>query len=115
MATRTKTKVLDSDTDCCPSLRAAPLDEARAEQLARRFQALADPARLRLLSLIAAAPEAEICGCDLIEPLAKSQPTISHHLKVLSDAGLVTGERQGRWVWYRIVRDRVDELRDFLG
>jgi ArsR family transcriptional regulator len=114
MATRPKTTVLDDVADCCPSLRTAPLDEARAEQLARRFQALADPARLRVLSLIAAAPGAEICGCDLIEPLAKSQPTISHHLKVLAEAGLVTGTRRGRWVWYRIVRDRVDELRDFL-
>ena len=75
------------------------------------FSALADPVRLRVLSILAAAPDGEVCVCDFVEPLGKSQPTVSHHLKVLSDAGLVKGERRGKWVWYSLNRDRLAELR----
>ena len=89
-----------------------PLDEAEADDLARAFAALADPVRLRLLSLIADA--GEVCACDLLAPLGKSQPTVSHHTKVLADAGLITGEKRGRWVWWSLVPERVDELRDSL-
>jgi ArsR family transcriptional regulator len=99
-------------TACCPSVLAEPLDEARADDLARAFAALADPVRLRLLSLIADA--GEICSCDMLEPLGKSQPTVSHHTKVLSEAGLITGERQGRWVWWRVVPERLAALRAAL-
>jgi len=99
---------------CCGSVLAAPIDEARAAELARGFAALADPARLRAISLLAAAPSGEVCVCDFIEPLGKSQPTVSHHLKVLSDAGLVVGARRGRWVWYSLVPDRLAELRAAL-
>lgn len=99
--------------DCCPSVLAAPLDEAEAEALAGAFSALADPARLRLLSLVAAAPE--VCACELVEPLGRSQPTVSHHLKVLFEAGLVTREKRGTWVWYAVVPDRLAALRDVLG
>jgi len=81
-------------------------------QLDLAFAALADPIRLRLLSFIAAA--GEVCSCDLLVPLDRSQPTISHHTKVLADAGLITGEKRGRWVWWSVVPARVTELRDAL-
>lgn len=74
-------------------------DEAAA--LARQLGALADPIRLQVLSIIAKSPAGEVCACDFVEPLGKSQPTISHHLKVLSEAGLIDGDRRGRWIWYR--------------
>ena len=75
----------------------------------------ADPARLRLLSLLAASATAgEVCACDFVEPLGKSQPTVSHHLKVLTEAGLVTGDKRGRWVWYSLVPERLDALRRAL-
>lgn len=97
---------------CCPSLLGEPLAEDAAADLARTFAALADPVRLRLFSLIATAGEA--CACDLLEPLGKSQPTISHHTKALADAGLISGEKRGRWVWWTIVPERVAALRDAL-
>jgi ArsR family transcriptional regulator len=99
---------------CCPSVLAAPLDGAQAAELARGFAALADPARLRLISILADAPAGEVCVCEFVEPLGKSQPTVSHHLKVLGDAGLVQGERRGKWVWYSLVRERVAALRSAL-
>ncbi len=97
--------------ECCASVLAAPLDTTDAAQLANGFAALADPVRLRVLSILAAAPEGEVCVCDFVEPLAKSQPTVSHHLKVLSDAGLVQGDRRGKWVWYSLNREHLAELR----
>jgi len=107
--------VLDADLDidaCCPSVLAAPLDEAEAAVLAQAFAALADPVRLRLLSLVAAADE--VCSCELQAPLGKSQPTISHHTKALVDAGLIEGEKRGRWVYWRVVPARVEALRAAL-
>lgn len=97
---------------CCAPVLEAPLPEAGAAELAHAFAALADPVRLRLLSLIAAA--GEICSCDLLTPLDRSQPTVSHHTKVLADAGLITGEKRGRWIWWSIVPRRVADLRDAL-
>jgi ArsR family transcriptional regulator len=99
---------------CCAPLLAAPLDEGDAEELALAFKALADPVRLRLLSLIAAAPAGTACSCDLEEPVGKSQPTVSHHLAVLADAGLITKEKIGRWVNCTIVPDRLAQLRQVL-
>src|SRR5579884_1790661 len=99
---------------CCPSLLDAPLTERDAATLAKRFAALADPARLRLLSLIAAQADGEVCACELVEPLGKSQPTVSHHLKVLYEAGLVDREKRGTWVWYWVVRERLAALRSAL-
>jgi ArsR family transcriptional regulator len=90
----------------------APLRESQAGELADVFAALADPVRLRLLSLIAAG--GEVCACDLLAPLDRSQPTVSHHTKVLAEAGLITGEKRGRWVWWSIVPERVAELRNAL-
>ena len=100
------------NTSCCPSVLAAALDEADAAALAQAFAALADPVRLRLLSLVAAADE--VCSCNLTEPLGKAQPTVSHHTKVLAEAGLITGEKRGRWVWWRVVPERMAALRGAL-
>jgi ArsR family transcriptional regulator len=99
---------------CCPPLRSAPGTGADAEELAIGFKALADPVRLRLLSLIAAAPDGSACSCDLEEPVGKSQPTVSHHLSILADAGLITKEKAGRWVYCSVVPDRLAALRDAL-
>jgi ArsR family transcriptional regulator len=102
--------------DCCPTiLRHSPLTQAEAEQLAAAFRVVADPTRLRLLSLLAASPGGEACVCDLVEPLALSQPTVSHHLKVLYEAGLLGREKRGLWVYYRLIPDRLQGLRDALG
>ena len=100
--------------ECRPAVLAVPLAEDRAEALARDFSVLADPVRLRLLSLLVSAPSGEVCVCDLVEPLGRSQPTVSHHLKVLVDAGLVLGDKRGRWVWYRPVPERLAQLRRAL-
>ena len=102
---------VSDDASCCASVLSAPLDAADAAELAQGFSALADPVRLRVLSILADAPQGEVCVCDFVEPLGKSQPTVSHHLKVLSEAGLVEGERRGKWVWYSLNRDRLAELR----
>jgi ArsR family transcriptional regulator len=97
---------------CCASVLAAPLDEHEAVQLAHGFAALADPVRLRMLSMIAASDE--VCSCDLLEPLGKAQPTVSHHTKALADAGLIVGEKRGRWVFWRAVPERIGALRRSL-
>jgi ArsR family transcriptional regulator len=101
--------------ECCPPLLAAPLDAPAAVALAGGFKALADPVRLQLLSLIAAAPDGTACSCDLEEPVGKSQPTVSHHLSVLADAGLITKQKVGRWVNCTVVPERLAALRDALG
>lgn len=97
---------------CAPSVLVAEIDDEQAAEFAHAFAALADPVRLKLLNLIATA--GEVCSCDLLAPLERSQPTISHHTKVLSDAGLIVGEKRGRWVWWSVVPERVDALRDAL-
>lgn len=99
---------------CCPTVLSTPLTEDRATALARDFAVLADPVRLRLLSLIASVPAGEACVCELVEPLERTQPTVSHHLKILADAGLIEGEKRGRWVWYRPVPERLAQLRSAL-
>ena len=99
---------------CCQPLLAGALTEDEAEELAAAFKVLADPARLRLLSLVAAAPAGEACACDLTEPLGRTQPTVSHHLSVLVDAGLLTREKRGKWAWFRPVPERLAVLRDAL-
>ncbi|HPG15224.1 MAG TPA: metalloregulator ArsR/SmtB family transcription factor [Microthrixaceae bacterium] len=116
MATNTTPLTVRSDetAECCPALLAEPLDPTDAVELAAVFKALADPVRLQLLSLIAAAPNATACSCDLEEPVGKSQPTVSHHLSVLADAGLITKEKVGRWVNCTIVADRLAQVRAAL-
>jgi ArsR family transcriptional regulator len=101
--------------ECCPPLLNSPLGQAEAEQLASAFKVIADPTRLRLLSLLASKPDGEACVCDLVEPLGLSQPTISHHLKVLYEAGLLGRTRRGTWIYYRLIPERLHVLRDALG
>ena len=98
---------------CCAPVMAAPLDAAEATRLAGVFAALADPTRLRLLSLVAA--NGEVCSCDLEAPLGRSQPTISHHTKVLAEAGLLEGDKRGRWTWWRVVPEQLASVRTALG
>jgi ArsR family transcriptional regulator, arsenate/arsenite/antimonite-responsive transcriptional repressor len=98
---------------CCASIVEAPLGQTEARELARVLAALADPVRLRLLSIVAS--QDEVCSCDLEAPLGKSQPTISHHTKVLSEAGLILGEKRGRWMWWRVDRSRLATVRQALG
>jgi ArsR family transcriptional regulator len=98
----------------CPPLLQSAIDREQAEQLAASLRVLADPARLRLLSLIQAQPGSEACVCHLTAPLGLSQPTISHHLKVLLSAGLVTREQRGSWAYYRVVPDALGALRTLL-
>ena len=97
---------------CAPSVLVAEIDDDQAAELAHGFAALSDPVRLKLLNLIATA--GEVCSCDLLAPLARSQPTVSHHTKVLADAGLIVGEKRGRWVWWSVVPERVDALQAAL-
>jgi ArsR family transcriptional regulator, arsenate/arsenite/antimonite-responsive transcriptional repressor len=98
---------------CCSVLTHTPLSKAEAERTAPVLAALGDPVRLRLLSIVAA--EGEVCSCNLEGPLGKSQPTISHHTRILADAGLIVGERRGKWTWWQIVPERLEDLRRILG
>src|SRR5215218_4466006 len=95
---------------CCSPLAEAPLSVDESVQLATRLKALADPGRLRLVSLLMASEDQEACTCDLTEPLGLSQPTVSHHLKKLTEAGIVTGERRGVWTYYRVEPDALASL-----
>lgn len=99
---------------CCAPVLSEVITPGHAEELAAGFKVLADPIRLRLLSLIATSPEGEVCACDLVEPVGRSQPTVSHHLSILADAGLLSREQRGKWAWYRVVPERVTVLREAL-
>ena len=107
MPTAARTELPLADLPCCAPIAGAPLDADEAAELAQVLKALADPARLRLLSVIQAADSGETCQCDLTAPVGLSQPTVSHHLKVLHDAGLVTREKRGSWAYYRAVPARL--------
>ncbi len=100
---------------CCAPLLQEPLEAHDADQLAAALRVLADPARLRLLSLIQAQPDSEACVCHLTEPLGLSQPTVSHHLKVLVQAGLLAREQRGSWAYYRVLPEPLATIRDVLG
>ena len=108
-------KVAAPIVDCCASVLRGPLGQDEAERLAAALKVVADPTRLRLLSLLASHPGGEACVCDLVTPLGLSQPTISHHLKVLHEAGLLARARRGTWVYYRLLPERLQPLRDALG
>ena len=97
---------------CCAPLFEGVLDDRSAQATAATLAALADPVRLRIVSMLVASPDGTACGCDLEQPLGISQPTVSHHLRILREAGLVIGERDGRWVHYRVVKERLAEIRD---
>jgi ArsR family transcriptional regulator len=98
---------------CCSPVTGGVLDDQAATDLAGLLAALADPVRLKMFSMIAAS--GEVCSCDFQGPLGKSQPTISHHTRVLAAAGLIEGEKQGRWTIWRIVPEQLDALRRALG
>lgn len=113
MRTRTELPIAPVEVGaCCSPLTGGALDDASAQHLARVFKALGDPTRVRLVSLIAAADGAEACICDLTEPVGLSQPTVSHHMKLLGEAGLVTREQRGKWAYFRLVDDAFDSLRE---
>ncbi len=95
---------------CAPEGLAAAIERPQAEQLASLLKAIADPTRIQLISYINASSNAEACACNLTEPLALSQPTLSHHLKVLTDAGLIERDKRGTWVWYRVNQERWKQL-----
>ncbi|MES9621161.1 ArsR/SmtB family transcription factor [Streptomyces tuirus] len=108
-------EVIGQDAACCPGLSAAPLDENQAADLAKVFKALGDPVRLRLMSMIASRGErGEVCVCELTPAFDLSQPTISHHLKLLRQAGLIDCERRGTWVYYWVLPGVLDKLAAFL-
>jgi ArsR family transcriptional regulator len=100
--------------ECCSPLAGEPLDTGQALRLARVFKALGDPVRLRIVSIVASHAGGEACVCDLTASFDVSQPTISHHLKVLKQVGLLTSERRASWVYYRIVPEMMAELSDLL-
>jgi ArsR family transcriptional regulator len=99
---------------CCPPIGVQRLSERDAGLLSRQFAALADPVRLRMLSVLATVPGGAVCACDLTEPIGRSQPTVSHHLQVLKRAGLVTAQRDGKNIWYAAVPAALDALREVL-
>jgi ArsR family transcriptional regulator len=99
---------------CCQPVLSEPLDGGEAIELAAAFKVLADPVRLLLLSLIANASAGEMCACDLVTPTGRSQPTVSHHLSILTDAGLLRREQRGKWVYFRVDPERIAVLRDAL-
>ncbi len=100
---------------CCSPVADAALTKEKARDLAEEFKVLADPVRLRLLSMIAAASGGEVCACDLSDPLERSQATVSHHLSVLTKSGLITREQRGKWAWFTVAPERAEFVRSVLG
>lgn len=99
---------------CCTPLTSETIDAGRADDLAKKLKALADPTRLRLVSIVAASEGREACVCDLIEPVGLSQPTVSHHLKILMEAGFLTRSKRGTWAYYALVPGALGELSQLL-
>jgi len=99
---------------CCDPVLTDPLAVAEADELAAGFKVLADPIRLRLLSLAANAPGGELCACDVVDTIGRSQPTVSHHLSILASSGLLIREQRGKWAYFRVDPERVEVLRDAL-
>jgi ArsR family transcriptional regulator len=110
-ATRTRLPLL---ADCCSPVVSAVMSTGQAETLAVALKAVADPVRLRLISMVAAHQDGEACVCDLTDPVGLSQPTVSHHLKILVDAGILAREQRGRWAYYRLVPDTLKTLADLI-
>ena len=103
-----------SDGACCTPLTRETIDADRAEDLARKLKALADPTRLRLVSIVAASEGEEACVCDLIEPVGLSQPTVSHHLRILMEAGFLSRSKRGTWAYYKLVPGALGQLSQLL-
>lgn len=113
--TSADTTPADGAAGACCGGGVSRLDTDDAAELAARLAALADPVRLQMLSIISSSQTGEVCACDFVGPIDKTQPTISHHLRVLADAGLVQGDKRGRWVWYRIAPGAIDGIVRTLG
>ncbi len=113
MAIRNPLPLTSNDTVCCAPVTEQALSSQDAADIAPVFAALGDPVRLQLFSLIAASEES--CSCDLEGPVQRSQPTVSHHTKILADAGLIMGDKRGRWVWWRVNPVRLAAVRRVLG
>jgi ArsR family transcriptional regulator len=96
--------------DCAPTESSRPLAREKAENIASLLRAVSDPTRLQILALISQADQKEACVCNMTKPLGLSQPTISHHLKKLAEAGLINRERRGTWVWYSLNKERWQEV-----
>lgn len=103
-----------SGITCCGSTSGRSLSEAQANEIAEALKALADPVRVRLVSIIATSPTGEVCACDLPDSVDRSQPTVSHHLSVLVTAGVLEREQRGKWAWFRLKQQRLDELAALL-
>ena len=101
-------------TACCAPLTREAISADNAEKLARTLKAIADPARLRLISMVAAHDDAEACVCDLTEPLGLGQPTVSHHMKILVEAGIFSRDKRGTWAYYRLVPGALDSIAHLL-
>ena len=108
------TSTTPATVPCCTPLSGGPLDTTQAEDMAAILKALADPVRLQIVSIVACQPSGEICACDLPEVLGRAQPTISHHLTKLVQAGLLEREQRGKWAWFRLADGRITELADAL-
>ena len=107
-------KVVERIADCCSMLFVAPLDQDQAGRMAAALRVLADPARLRILNLIANHPQGEVCQAQFTEPLGLSQPTVSHHLRVLHEAGLLRRLQRGSWAYYSLEPDQISSLLEAL-
>ena len=113
-ATTTRTELPVLAYDCCTTLVREPITASQADSLARTLKALADPTRLQLVSMVAAHNGGEACVCELTDPLGLTQPTISHHLKILVDAGIFTRDKRGKWAYYALVPAALDALSSVL-
>ena len=111
--TKAATKTVQDEAACCAPMTKEALSRADADEFAAIFAALGDPIRLRLFSIIAS--EGEACSCNLEGPLDRSQPTISHHTKILSEAGLIVGDKRGKWVWWSVAPERLKVAQQVLG
>jgi ArsR family transcriptional regulator len=119
--TKTSVRIIQATDDadcatelCCPAMVGSPLSETDAEEMATLLKALADPVRLRLVSMVAASATGEICACDLPDTLGRSQATVSHHLGQLVKAGILAREQRGKWAWFRIRTEQFDTVRAAL-
>lgn len=114
VSTLAQAHLTQNTSSCCPPRAVPVMPVERAEQLARLLKAVADPTRLRLLSLVAGTDDGEACICDLTAPVELSQPTVSHHMKILVEAGLLAREQRGKWAYYRTVPGALRQLADAL-
>jgi ArsR family transcriptional regulator len=112
-SSRVRRAVVGANGSLLSDANTKPISATEAVSLARTLGALADPVRIQLLSIVAS--KGEVCSCDLIRPLAKSQPTISHHTTILANAGILIGEKRGRWTWWRVAPESLDDVRRALG